>query len=277
MVQQVPLAEDAIISDSGDEGFIAVTPDIAYKRVLFVNVIFLGTSENWLLVDAGVAGTASFIRSAAQSRFGDQARPRAILLTHGHFDHVGALRTLSEEWDVPIYAHEKELPFLNGTGSYPPPSTSAGGGMMTWLSRFFPTHPIDVSSRLQALPPDGVVPFLSEWTWIATPGHSRGHISLWRERDRVLVSGDAVITTAQESAYGAITQEPEIHGPPRYFTPDWTAAEESVRLINSLQPSLLIPGHGRAAEGELMRRGLQELEQKFRRIAVPEKGKYAAT
>jgi glyoxylase-like metal-dependent hydrolase (beta-lactamase superfamily II) len=38
-------------------------------------------------------------------------RPAAIVLTHGHFDHVGALQQLISYWDAPVYAHELELPY----------------------------------------------------------------------------------------------------------------------------------------------------------------------
>ena len=66
--------------------------------------------------------------------FGHGNRPAAILLTHGHFDHVGALKTLAEEWDVPVYAHTLELPYLTGRSSYPPPDPSVGGGAMAAMS-----------------------------------------------------------------------------------------------------------------------------------------------
>jgi glyoxylase-like metal-dependent hydrolase (beta-lactamase superfamily II) len=77
-------------------------------------------------------GTASGILSAAQARFGESGRPSAIVLTHGHFDHVGPLETLAAEWDVPVYAHPLEHPYLNGTTSYPPPDPTVGGGLMAW-------------------------------------------------------------------------------------------------------------------------------------------------
>ena len=210
-----------------------VAPDIAYKRLLMVNVAYLGApaagDQSWVLVDAGLPGIAGAIVRAAAHRFGENARPAAIIMTHGHFDHVGALATLADRWKVPIFAHELELPYLDGRASYPPADPTVGGGMMATLSPLYPRGPIDVSEHLQPLPADGTVPFLPEWRWIATPGHAPGHISLSRERDRALVVGDAFITTNQESAYGVATQELELHGPPRYFTPDWTSARESVR------------------------------------------------
>ena len=44
----------------------------------------------------------------------------AIVMTHGHFDHVGALEDLAEEWDTPVDAHPLEHPYLDGKASYPP-------------------------------------------------------------------------------------------------------------------------------------------------------------
>src|SRR5690606_12734892 len=106
----------------------------------------------WVLIDAGVVGSAAAIRRAAVARFGEHARPAAIVMTHGHFDHVGALRTLAEYWEVPIYSHPLETPFLTGQSSYPPADPSVGGGLMATLSRFYPRSPVDVSQWLRPLP-----------------------------------------------------------------------------------------------------------------------------
>ena len=75
---------------------------LAYLRTGIVNVFLVGPpgagDRNWVLVDAGLAGWADSIASAASRRCGEGARPAAIVLTHGHFDHVGALQTLAERW-----------------------------------------------------------------------------------------------------------------------------------------------------------------------------------
>ena len=137
---------------------------------------------------------------------GQTGRPSAIILTHGHFDHVGSLEMLAAEWDVPVYAHRLEHPYLNGTISYPPADPSVGGGLMALLSPFYPTSPIDVSPWLQALPDDHSIPGMPGWHWLHTPGHSPGHVSLWRNADRLLIAGDAFVTTKQESVCAAVTQ-----------------------------------------------------------------------
>jgi glyoxylase-like metal-dependent hydrolase (beta-lactamase superfamily II) len=145
---------------------------------------------------------------------------------------------------------------------------------MALLSPLYPTSPVNVSSRLKDLPKDGSVPPLPGWTTIETPGHSAGHVSFWRESDRTLVAGDAFVTTAQESAYAVAVQEAEVHGPPRYLTPDWVSAKHSVAKLASLEPERVITGHGRAMSGAVMRAALRDLAQRFDEVAVPERGRY---
>ena len=283
MEQQVPLdasarADDPRADDARDDGTHEVTPDVAYKRLAIVNVAFFGAQgagdRQWVLVDAGLPATAPQIAKAAEERFGQDARPAAIVMTHGHFDHNGALEELAERWDAPVYAHTLELPYLNGSAAYPPPDPTVGGGMMSLLSPLYPRGPVNVGERLHALPADGSVPFMPGWRWLHTPGHAPGHVSLWREADRTLIVGDAFITTAQESAYAAATQKPEMHGPPMYFTPDWASAKSSVERLAALEPELAVTGHGRAMRGQAMRDALHALARDFDRVAVPAHGKY---
>jgi len=282
MPEQLPLDNDARAFDAGsDDRTHQICPDLAYRRLGIVNVIFFGRpgagDREWVLVDAGVMGTAGLIASAADHRFGPNARPAAIIMTHGHFDHVGALEELANRWEVPVYAHELEHPYLDGSASYPPPDPSVGGGLMARLSPLYPRGPVDVRGWLKPLPADGDVPHMPGWRWLHTPGHSPGHVSLWREADRTIIAGDAFITTRQESAYAVIMQKPEMHGPPMYYTTHWQNARASVELLASLDPDRVVTGHGPAMEGPRMREALHELALNFDTVAVPETGKYVDT
>ena len=147
---------------------------------------------------------------------------------------------------------------------------------MSRISPLYPRGPFNFHGRVHALPPNGSIPLLSDWRAIRTPGHSPGHISLFRDTDRVLVAGDAFVTTKQESGVGALLKPREVHGPPAYFTHDWDAAAHSVEVLAALEPSAAGAGHGRLLGGEPLREGLNRLAREFDTIAVPQHGRYVA-
>ena len=239
---------------------------------VMVNVYFVESSRSWVLIDTGLPGCTHTIRREARRVFGRP--PGAIVLTHGHFDHVGGLPTLAEEWRVPVYAHPLELPYLTGRSPYPPPDPTVGGGAQSWMSPLFPRGPIDLDGRVHMLPEGGHVPGLPEWQWLLTCGHSPGHVSLFRENDRTLIAGDAVVTTRQESLLGALLQRPEaVRRPPAYYTPDWASARRSVETLAALNPEVLATGHGHAMRGGAMRAGLQQLADRFD-SRMPDHGRY---
>lgn len=144
MAQQISITEDAVAHASGDTVSV-LSSDLAYKRLAIVNVVLVGLAgagdRGWVLIDAGVIGSKSAIKHAAEERFGVGARPAAIVMTHGHFDHVGVLEALAAEWDTPVWAHPLERPYLDGSAAYPPADPSVGGGLMTLLSPLYPTKP----------------------------------------------------------------------------------------------------------------------------------------
>lgn len=259
---------------SGDVQII--NEDIYCLSVQIVNVIFVGSQKDdkWVLIDAGMPRSAEAIKHTAEEIYGPQKPPAAIILTHGHFDHVGALIELMEYWKAPVYAHIKEMPYLTGQENYPEPDPTVEGGMVAKISSIFPNEGINLDEKVQPLPDDHSVPGLRDWKWVHTPGHSKGHISLFRESDRSLIVGDAFVNVRQDSLYKVITQEKEIAGPPRYLTTDWEAAKESVRLLESLKPAVAITGHGFPVEGKELEMGLAKLAKEFDSLAKPDHGKY---
>lgn len=252
-----------------------ITDDLAYLRTAIVNVVLFGAagSPDWTLIDAGLFGSGDAIRAAAKARFAD-VPPRSIILTHGHFDHIGAVRELATAWDVEVFAHPLELPYLTGRSSYPPPDPGVGGGAMARMAWAFPRAPIDLGMRVRPLPEDGTVPGMPGWRWVHTPGHTPGHVALFRDADRALIAGDAAITVRQESIFAVLAQRPELHGPPAYYTPDWSSAESSVRRLAQLEPRLLIGGHGVPLRGDGLPAKMRDLADSFREREVPDGGRY---
>ncbi len=240
-------------------------------RILFVNVFGVASPDgSWTLLDAGLPMSAGLIRKWAEDNFAGP--PRAIILTHGHFDHAGAVKDLADGWEVPIYAHPLEFPFLNGSAQYPPPDPMAGGGLMAILSPLYPRGPINIAHRLQPLPADGTVQELPGWQWLHTPGHTVGHVSLFRQSDGVLLAGDAFCTVKSESMLAIAQQRPELHGPPAYYTPDWDQARASVERLARLEPAVVAPGHGQPIAGAAVKDQLHQLAANFDALARPRHG-----
>jgi glyoxylase-like metal-dependent hydrolase (beta-lactamase superfamily II) len=255
---------------------IEVLPDIALFQTVMVNLYMVGHpgSSDWVLVDAGLPLFANKIIQAAEQRFGPGTSPKAIILTHGHFDHVGSLRALLDRWPVPVYAHVLELPYLTGRSDYPPPDPTVGGGLMARTAKLLPWSAINLGGHATPLPPDNSVPHMPGWRWVHTPGHTPGHVSLFRDADRTLIAGDAFITQKQESLIGVMTQHQMMHGPPAYFTTDWNAAGASVRKLAELEPALAVTGHGIPISGPPLTQGLHCLADHFGEIATPPDGRY---
>jgi glyoxylase-like metal-dependent hydrolase (beta-lactamase superfamily II) len=241
---------------------------------VFANLYFVdadgGAPGAWSLIDTGLAHFAGRVCHAAEEHYGQGARPASIILTHGHFDHAGSALELAREWDVPVYAHRLELPYLTGKSDYPPQDPTVGGAL-AFLSRFFPHTGYDFGDRVQTLPADGSVPGLPGWRALHTPGHTAGHVALFRESNRVLLAGDALATENQDSWLGMMTHRQEFRRPPAPFTTDWIAARRSIELLASLDPSAVGAGHGIPMTGP----GVPE---EFRRFAAnfrpPRKGRY---
>lgn len=257
------------------DGAFTVAPGVWGMKDLIVNFFMIQdtTSDNWILVDTGMKWSGAKIKAMAKALFGE-AKPSCIVLTHGHFDHVGSVERLATWWDVPVYAHYLEVPYLTGRSSYPPPDPTVGGGLMSAMAFMYPKTPINIWQHVQVLPMNENIPCLTGWKYIHTPGHAPGHISLFREEDKVLIAGDAFVTTQQESAYHSLSNKRKLCGPPKYFTTDWQAAEASVRKLVYLHPNTAATGHGAPMRGAELKNALEHLVQNFRKEAVPPRGRY---
>lgn len=250
-----------------NSGFVA--QEVVRIPVGIANAYIIGYAREWMLVDSGSPGSAQKIIRAAAEHMGRDSAPKAIVLTHGHFDHAGSARELAAHWGVKIYVHHREKPFVNGNSKYPPADPTVGG-FMAQVVRFVPNIGLDLEPWLREFS-DSRLPWLQEWQVVETPGHTPGHISLFRESDATLLAGDALTTMNQDNLVAALSQARELCGPPAYFTPDWQHAKSSLQKLAALNPRIVAAGHGKPISGDDTPELLHDLAGNF---SGPEYGRY---
>ena len=156
-------------------------------------------------------------------------KPVAVLLTHGHYDHIGAVDAVCQQFDIPVYMHELEADKL----AEPRANLS---------SQF-------AAPVVQTTPPtlvhDGDVLHLAgmDLEVLHTPGHSAGGVCYRLPENQGVLTGDTLF------AHG--------YGRTDFYDSDFAALHQSLRRLFALTPRMLsFPGHdipgvvGRDAAGE---------------------------
>jgi hydroxyacylglutathione hydrolase len=178
-----------------------------------------------VLVDAGTRHAG---RRIMRELAGHEVRAHA--LTHAHPDHQGSSHEVCEKLGLPYWVGEGDV------------KAAESGDMVTPQ----PDHPMPrLSQRTLAGPGHHVDRVLHEgdevggFTVLEAPGHSAGHLVLWRESDRALIIGDVVLNVNPTTFWPG-----ELHQPADYFTPDPARNRDSARRLAELEPALVCFGHG---------------------------------
>lgn len=168
------------------------------------------------LVDAGMPMMAKgIIKFIQQLNAGPLKR---ILLTHGHSDHVGAIKGILAQSKVPVFAHAIEIPYMEGKVLYPKRKKLENNVPKQLAQPLLErTH-----GTLQTIA--GLTPYL-------TPGHSPGHVVYYHEKDQVLLAGDLF-----NSKKGKLR--------PPMFTPYMEEALQSSLIVKELKPERVEVCHG---------------------------------
>ena len=178
-----------------------------------------------LLVDAGLPGQgAAVIRMLGARRVGRH------VLTHPHLDHAGGSARVCRAFGLDgATCGAADLADLRAGRSPELALRPRLQPLSRALGRFTPVAGTAFADGERVGPGFVVVP---------TPGHTPGHISLWRAADRVLIAGDALM------GLHPLSGRPDLRLPPHFDQPDPVSVRASARRLLALEPQVVFFGHG---------------------------------
>ena len=202
-------------------------------------VLLWDGAEGATLVDSGMPGQLELFRKRLAELGMNLADIRRIILTHQDMDHIGGAAALVAETGALVYAHAGDAPYIQGEKELLKMSPERVKGIAKSLpeeqrarvlSLFSPMPRAHVDQLLR----DGeVLPFHGGIRVIHTPGHTPGHVSLFLERSRILLSGDALRI-----------EEGRLVGPAPRVTPDMKEAIASLSKLLPLPIDRVLCYHG---------------------------------
>lgn len=211
-----------------------ITPRTVQVRIKDVNVFLLINGKMLVLVDCGYPGSWKSILSVIKSLGYSASDLKDIILTHAHPDHSGGLAEIYAATGARVWAHPIEAELISqGKVSGKPFLITPGV-----LNRLI--YLKNIKSGLRQISPmvisdlvkdADVLPFLGGINIIHTPGHSSGHISLFVEKEGLLIAGDLCVNVIGLAM------------PP--VTEDFTQAQESIIKVSQFSFGKACFGHGR--------------------------------
>ncbi|MCU0843751.1 MAG: MBL fold metallo-hydrolase [Spirochaetes bacterium] len=230
-------------------GIFKISLPIPGKQPGPVNA-YLFQGDPLTLLDTGMKTHAGRLRLALEELGYSFSDIRQIVITHGHVDHYGSAKTVRDEGGAVVLAHAEEIPYISTTTTRSAYRKNArflaiiGVPVHLRLSfrlmRHFFYRMADCCPVDRALAAGDRVRLGSyEGTVIETPGHSKGSICLYLEKERALFSGDHILKHVTPNAF--IMFEDEYVMPRRSSQREYY---ESLAAVEKLNPVIVFTAHG---------------------------------
>ena len=216
------------------------------ESVLNLTLIVDEYNDN-TLVDAGLPDQMEAISAALVEAGIGVGDLRRIIFTHQDLDHVGSGAALVRQSGARVLAHSADAPYIEGSLRLLKPSPE-----------MLEQRP-QMREVLERLEPVGIDEYVEDGTRldlaggtkvISTPGHTPGHISLYLERSKVLIAGDALRA-----------ERGSLNGPNPSMTLEMPTAIQSIRRLADLEIDTIVCYHGGVVSEDVngqLRRVVQE-------------------
>jgi hydroxyacylglutathione hydrolase len=215
--------------------FLSITENISRLELpwkvygvfsLPVAVYLIKHKDGYTLIDSGPPESADLLVPAISRATGGKG-VGSVLLTHGHYDHVGGLNSLDLAWKPEIICHREEAPFLSGDADY---HQLKAHDPISFLGRYLMPR---AALRVRASRTLEAGQAAAGMAVIHLPGHTPGQIGFLHPTDQAMICGDAAMNLGGQ-----------LSGPLALVTPNPALAQRSLRRLTELDYDHLLPAHG---------------------------------
>ncbi|MCP2256417.1 Glyoxylase, beta-lactamase superfamily II [Streptoalloteichus tenebrarius] len=210
-----------------------------------VNCVLVREGTELTLIDGGWVGDVPALEKAIRALGRRPEDVRAILLTHAHLDHMGALNHFHERYGVPVYMDPDEV--AHARREYVEQATPLDILLRAWrpsvlawsarISRAGALRRLAVP-HARPFPDDGPLDLPGRPVPVACHGHTSGHSAYHLPGAGVVVTGDALVTGHPTSRFVGP------HLLPSFFSHSTGASVAALDALGALDAGVLVPGHG---------------------------------
>jgi glyoxylase-like metal-dependent hydrolase (beta-lactamase superfamily II) len=224
-----------------------VAPGVHWLECARTNMYLVQTGDRVLIVDAGLPRMWSALQSALEQIGANPEQVDGVVLTHGHFDHVGMARRIRGQWDVPVWVHpadrrlaahpyryrteDNRLIYTLTHPEFVPNLLRLLAAGAAWVDGIEDTHPVDGTGAAELLARHGAM-------MLETPGHTDGHIALHLPQRDVLLVGDTLVT------FDPYKNRPGPQIIAGAATADSDTNMASLQVLAGTDARTVLPGHG---------------------------------
>lgn len=237
-------------------GPVQVTGNVFFASGTAVNWVLLRDGGDLTLIDGGYPGDLAAVEESIRHAGGRPEDVRAILVTHAHVDHLGAVNPFHRRYGTPVYLDPAEVPharreYLEQLSPARLAASLWRPGVLPWavrITRAGATRDV-AAPHAQPFPAggergaSGALDLPGAPVPVPTYGHTSGHTAYFLPTAGVVVSGDALITG-----------HPVVRatGPqlcPAFFAHDQARARQALGALAGLDAGVILPGHGPVHRG----------------------------